>query len=281
MNKRSDIEGSRFKDLLLNERGFHQLFCDLERSGNLSLYHNENFAEDPIFNHFIIEDALLDSRTYPEQEVVHSIFHEINQVRGKSNSKGSLFMEDFWQNGPRFEKTAIEEGFRISDKMEILSKPVDKPVRGDNAETRFEKTRKPIASLTKDVRSWNRVFMDSFSIPKSWEDELLRREGICLDNPDVSFIIAQVNSDSESSFNAGCLLSFVRPSHCCGIYCVGTIPRWRGRGVALEMLEFAHGLATKFGCKMLTLQTLTSDNVSPMYKKIGYTADFERDILFP
>jgi GNAT superfamily N-acetyltransferase len=64
-----------------------------------------------------------------------------------------------------------------------------------------------------------------------------------------------------------------------GVYCVGTLPQKRGRGIARSMLQRSEVIAQSEGCKIMTLQTIESDNVTPMYLKLGYAMEFERNVL--
>jgi GNAT superfamily N-acetyltransferase len=64
-----------------------------------------------------------------------------------------------------------------------------------------------------------------------------------------------------------------------GVYCVGTLPESRGRGIATSMLRAAEDYGAKLGCRYLTLQTVLSDGVTTMYIGQGYKIDFERDLL--
>ncbi|MHB1908961.1 MAG: GNAT family N-acetyltransferase [Nitrososphaerales archaeon] len=255
----------RFQELLENERGFDQLFCDLATTEHLYLFHNRNFAEDPIFNHFAVQEQYYDklgSDSFFDKKI-------IQEARAASFSlklSTSIFVESFLPKRSSFEKIAVESGYRLTDKMEVLSKETTKVERA----IKFE------VSSTKNVLEWNSVFVQSYGIPASWGQELLRRENKMLLDPNVTFVIAR-DRDSKA---LGCTLAFVEPKSCLGIYCVGTLKEYRGRGIALDMLAFCEMYALNHNCPIITLQTLSSDNVSPLYKKIGYKTDFEREILW-
>jgi GNAT superfamily N-acetyltransferase len=261
----------RFSDLLKNERGFHLLFCDMIETEYLALYQNKSFAEDPIFNHFVLKEELLGSQSNLEPNKVRAAIQSAKSKSVELKLSTSIFIENFWPRTNQFEKSAIESGYRITDRMEILSKTIGKEKQ--NPETSESYT----TSTTTDVEEWNDVFMASYSIPTYWKNELFRRESEALNDGRTKFVISR---DSRSSRASGCLLTFVLPDSCLGVYCVGTIPELRGKGIARRMLHFAEKIALEHGCNRLTLQTLTSDHVAPMYKKIGYKTEFERDILW-
>jgi GNAT superfamily N-acetyltransferase len=262
----------RFKSLLLNERAFHLLFCELkEFPENLTLYSNLKFAEDPIFNHFILSDSLLDSEKPIPNEKLESVFERVKLEERNRSAKESVFVEDFWRRRRQIEEFAIDSSFVVSDRMEVLSKPlsIDTKLSSDSSVTAYSST---------NFEIWNDVFIQSYSIPFSWKDELLSREKSILSKGEATFVLADLKTDKGSE-TAGCLLTFKKPDTHLGIYCVGTIPEHRGHGVAKAMLSFAERIAQDEGCNTMTLQTLTSDSVSPMYKKLGYSTEFNRDIL--
>ncbi len=272
-----------FRDLLTNERGFHLLFCDLFESESFSLYHNKSFSEDPIFNHFLIRDDLLQSHTQIDQSKVNSIVRSIKSKAQELKLSTSLFVENFWERRGQFEKSAVDTGYRVTDKMEILSKTLT----GSLEETATERQKSSVSGLdgfevsyTNDYESWNDVFMSSYSIPPHWKEELVRREEKIRLSNSAKFVLAK--DLANNSIPSGCLLTFSSgpTENYLGIYCVGTVPEERGKGVAKEMLDFAERDALKQGQKVLTLQTLTSDGVAAMYKKIGYKTEFERNIYW-
>ncbi|MGI0092411.1 MAG: hypothetical protein ACREBS_11955, partial [Nitrososphaerales archaeon] len=58
----------RFKSMLSNEREFDRLFCDVIQRDRFSLFFNERFADDPVFNHATIASAILESTTEERQQ---------------------------------------------------------------------------------------------------------------------------------------------------------------------------------------------------------------------
>lgn len=264
-----------FRSLLANERGFHLLFCDLFETSSFSLYHNRVFAEDPIFNHFVIDDELLLSQAPLDSSMVRLVVSEIRSKAESFELNTTIFLENFWPRSAQFERASIGMGYRVADKMEVLTKILGRRITKatEPGEARFE------IAETMDVGMWNKVFMSSYAIPRQWEAELLRREGEILKNRGASFILA--TDRKRANMPSGCLLEFSGPDPYVGIYCVGTIPEQRGKGVARQMLLSMEDHAlTSDKPVVLVLQTLSSDGVAPMYKKMGYATRFERDILF-
>ena len=256
------------KLLLKNEQEFDTLFSSMEKHTHFVLFRNLAFAEDPVFNHFLVNDSILEGET--SDETLLRIIEEIKKLSATLGFRTTVFLENIWKKAPQFERLAIGQGFKISEKMEILSKNLDPknvlpPSPGISV------------SETKDFEAWNRIFVSSFQIPSSWCGELISREKEIVGNESVTLFLAKESSRVEPQ---GCLLSFVFPPELMGIYCVGTEPRSRGRGIARALMSFAEEKARKIGCSRMTLQTVTSDGVSPMYKKMGYVTEFDRNILW-
>lgn len=60
-----------------------------------------------------------------------------------------------------------------------------------------------------------------------------------------------------------------RTPGCLGLYCLGTLPKYRGRGVARSLLGAAQGIAAREG-RRLVLQSLLSEETHPFYTRLGF-----------
>jgi ribosomal protein S18 acetylase RimI-like enzyme len=253
----------QFEKLVSNEHYFHELFSDKTVGKSFTLYYNSNFADDPIFNHAVLK---ANSRSENSEEILASI----RSAAEKTEVPASIFVDKYASWAESFEKAAMEIGYRVADTMTVLSKPLEK-----RSTSRVDS--RIVSFTTKDFELWNDIFMRSFRIGISWKNELLRREAMFLNDRRVTLFLA---GEDGSGFPAsGCLLLAITPDDCSGIYSVGTLPERRGRGVARSMMDAAEAYASNRGCKTVTLQTLNSDDVAPMYLKMGYRVDFLRDIL--
>ncbi len=257
------------RHLIQNEQEFHKLFSGFKKYNSITLFHNRAFAEDPVFNHFVVDESILNNENESEELLIKTVA-ELKKISFEIGFRTTVFVESIWRKTAPFEKIAIGEGYRITEKMEILSKELGP----DNALTTNASVQ---VTETEEVELWNSVFMTSFAIPVPWKEELLRKEKQIADKSKATLLLGREAGSKESQ---GCLLAFVEPIELMGIYCVGTDPRWRGRGIARAMLSYAENKGRMMGCRFMTLQTITSDGISPMYKKMGYVTEFERDILW-
>jgi GNAT superfamily N-acetyltransferase len=254
-----------FEKMLSNERSFHELFSDVIQEKAFTLYFNSNFADDPVFNH-----AVLNAEVSGEPARFEDFTETIGSIRSaaeKVRVPASIFVEKFASWAGVFEAAAVGEGYRIAEGMSILSKPLCGEV-----EPRPNITCSP----TRDIELWNDIFMRSFRIDYSWRIELLARESKFVDDTRTALLLAREEGGPPAS---GCLLLHKVPEECAGIYSVGTLPERRGRSVARSLMQAAESYALQEGCEFATLQTVNSDGVTPMYLKMGYKLEFQRDIL--
>ena len=256
-----------FENMLANERSFDRLFCDVLKEQYFHVYYNQKFADDPVFNHFVLDDKL-SSIANPES-TFEQLLSDCTATAEKLKITASIFVDKYRSWTDIFERIAIDQGFRIGGRMNLLSKPVERQKEGSMHHAHVD--------VTRDVDLWNRTFMRSYDIPDSWSDELLARENNFLDDPRTVLLLAE---DLEThAKGAGCILLHAEPADWMGVYCVGTVPESRHKGIANEMMYMSESIALSRGCKYLTLQTIESDGVTPMYQKVGYQIQFERDIL--
>ena len=263
-----------FHKLLSNEQSFDALFCTVGRLTDGTFYYNKEFVEDPIYNHFVIDDNVFSLSSSSLDPRIETMLLNLREEARKSNIAISIFVEDFWPKNIDIEEELIQNGFRIGEKMEIFLKKLSR----EQNETILESHRDLSVFKTSDIDLWNRAFIDSFAIPDTWTKELEKRlTSLVQKNKESSTLL--VAKDQDASFGSGCLLLHRFPRNIMGVYCVGTIPSMRGQGVARAMLKFSEKFALDEGCDNMTLQTMVMDNVSPMYLKMGYELQFRRNVF--
>ena len=73
-------------------------------------------------------------------------------------------------------------------------------------------------------------------------------------------------------------LALFRTGGLAGVYCVGTVPEFRKRGVATGLLSRAKEIADAEG-RELILQTLASDRAEPFYSQRGFECLYSKTIM--
>ena len=256
-----------FENMLANERSFDRLFCDVLKEQYFQVYYNQKFADDPVFNHFVLDNRL--SGVADPESTFEQLLSDCLLTSDKLKITASIFVDKYLPWTDEFEGIAIDHGFRIGGRMNLLTKPV--------VSISESVTHHAHVDVTRDVDLWNRTFMRSYDIPESWSDELLSRERNFLDDPRTVLLLAEeLETHSKGD---GCILLHTEPADWMGVYCVGTVPESRRKGIANEMMRESESIAHSRGCRYLTLQTIESDGVTPMYQKLGYQIQFQRDIL--
>jgi GNAT superfamily N-acetyltransferase len=254
--------------MLSNETSFDKLFCDVASSTDFDLYYNKEFSEDPVFNHSLISESILNGTFHPEdRDSMHELLHEIRIESSSHSVQATVFVENFWKNASIMARNAVEFGYIIAGSMNILSKKVLNSFSSTSGDLEIGETN--------DIQLWNDTFMSAFSIGRRWEKELLRRLGKFSTSKMTTLFLATDKNGSA----AGCLLLHRMPPDLMGVYCVGTLPHKRNMGVATFMMKKAEERARSVGCQNLTLQTIVSDGIAPFYLSLGYKIEFERNIL--
>jgi GNAT superfamily N-acetyltransferase len=122
-----------------------------------------------------------------------------------------------------------------------------------------------------DHREWARVYLESFYGDASLLPEVLEVLGR-LPRGSADLLVARVGGK-----NAGGLACH-RSGGLLGVYCVGTLPQFRRRGVAATLLQRAAETARKEG-RDLILQTLESDSVESFYESQGFRRLFSKRLM--
>ncbi len=161
-------------------------------------------------------------------------------------------------------KALTRKGYRKVDTMTVLASTS----RSQRAE------RAPVVevSSSSSVYDWSRAYLQSF-----YGDEHLLQA--------VTKVASRLKQMREATLLearlegtvAGVLAIFRTPG-LAGVYCVGTLPKFRRMGVAGTLIGRANGMAQSEGRK-LCLQTLESDGAEPFYLARGFTELYRKDFM--
>lgn len=147
--------------------------------------------------------------------------------------------------------------YKLYDILIVMERPVNENL-GAGRKFRIDK----INSVKIDA--WGGAFIRSFNIEKSWENEVYARVKQLSSKEELTFL-ATYGHDRVLGVSA--LFSCEKIS---GLYCLGTIPSERGRGVASSLVQKCVEEARKQGSEVLCLQTLQKDNLEGFYRRLGF-----------
>jgi hypothetical protein len=123
-------------------------------------------------------------------------------------------------------------------------------------------------SKSSDVTTWIDLFCRSFSVPE-WKDEVSRI--IRANTNKIDLLLAY-----KGSTPAGCAALF-KKSDLIGLYCLGTVPMQRSKGVAASILKYASALAEERKLPLF-LQTFGSEKLLGLYRAKGFEVVYTKAI---
>jgi GNAT superfamily N-acetyltransferase len=154
------------------------------------------------------------------------------------------------------------DGFSLADSMYVLSSTTDPNPYGAKV---------PIVTETADTITWTDIFCKSFSVPE-WKHEV---ERIIKESTRKLDLLLAYNIENRP---VGCAALFTK-SGITALYCLGTVPMQRNKGIAKSILKFAKTFAKqKHDSPTLFLQTLGSENLLDLYKSAGFKIAYTKVI---
>ncbi|MEM3386520.1 MAG: GNAT family N-acetyltransferase [Nitrososphaerales archaeon] len=238
-------------DLECNELQFFSLWSKQWTTENLILLYNPIFSDDPLFNHALLKDMEV-VLTQDDLRYVKS-FYERLKVRP------ALFLLE-----KKYQELLLESDFEVLDKLLTMS-------TGTRSCAPSNPSIKISICSKDDLEDWVKVFVDAFAA-YSWVDGLKEITPNLLKHPGCTLYIARYKS---KAVGVAARFSSEKLS---GIYCLGTIPDLRGRGIGSTLIKHLINEAYKEGDRNLCLQTLLSENLIRFYTKLGFKKVYRKVI---
>jgi N-acetylglutamate synthase-like GNAT family acetyltransferase len=116
---------------------------------------------------------------------------------------------------------------------------------------------------------WIEIFCSSFMVP-DWRHELEIR--IARNFEKLHLVICYLDKTP-----AGCAALF-STEKLMGLYCLGTLPQFRARGVASRLVRHSMRIAEAHGTDLF-LQTLSSHRLACFYSRLGFRSHYRKKIL--
>jgi GNAT superfamily N-acetyltransferase len=114
-----------------------------------------------------------------------------------------------------------------------------------------------------DVRAWVETYLLSFYGDLALEKEVTRIIDEILPMESVTLLVAELGGKVAGA------TALKRTPGLLGLYCLGTLPKFRNRGVARSLLSAAQYIAISEK-RILVLQSLASEETEPFYSKFGF-----------
>jgi predicted GNAT family acetyltransferase len=122
------------------------------------------------------------------------------------------------------------------------------------------------------LRDWVRVYLLSFYGDLSLMKPVSEIVGSVGDQPEVTFLIGTIEGEAAGA------LALYRTKNLLGVYCVGTLPEFRKKGVAATILCRAKNTAIAEHRRMV-LQTILSDGYTGFYTARGFDTLYVKTLM--
>jgi len=210
--------------------------------------------DEPLFNH----SGFLDTEAYTEQL--------LPQIEMSFRSEGlipSFFIKKI--RGYRIIGDKLRaNGYRIVDGLSVMGMAT--------ASFNVNSEVKPEVIGEEGMERWCETYLLSFYEEKGLLGHVMGITDRAIKDKRARLILAEYDG-----VPAGTLALF-ETENIGGVYCVGTMPKFRRRGVASTMLKFAYEL-TREGGKKLALQTFLTDTLERFYMQMGFRRVYLKEVL--
>ncbi len=160
-------------------------------------------------------------------------------------------------NNPSLEELLRKKGFTFYDTQHVLKKSTDNNLENP-----------PIHHIArKDSLLWADIFCKSYDCPE-WIDEV---------NAIVRKSVSEVEYLVDSENNASCVALYEKNS-VLGLYCLGTVPEKRRKGLAKLLISYALNQVKTKKLDFLMLETYQRDALLEFYLKLGFEKVYEKKI---
>jgi GNAT superfamily N-acetyltransferase len=159
-------------------------------------------------------------------------------------------------------KFLLASGYRMVDEMTVFASAG--PMAGNDVEVR--------AAMPGSGDEWARTYLRAFYGTEELADTVAPIVGRLLGTKAATLLEARVDGRTAG------VLAIFRTKGVAGVYCVGTAPRYRKRGVAAGLLARAREIAEAEG-RTLVLQSLASDGSGPYYSRRGFARLYSKQVM--
>jgi ribosomal protein S18 acetylase RimI-like enzyme len=253
----SQGEDSNFADPRMekNETAFCSLWSDRIRIHDCAdLFVNDKLNGDYFFNR-------LNPFTCPFDTMV--VIEEAMRVCMRKGTDCYVYIHDKKSN---YESSLLQAGFELIDTMQILKAESHK---SEQVNQKINVVRVDLASID----NWVETFCRSFDVFE-WKQEV--EKIIDLHYNKLILLLGLIHIRSQPQVG-GCAALYANHG-VMGLYCLGTISKFRGLGLARRMVGLSLEIAQQHGINPLFLQTFTNDGLLLFYKKLGFRIVYKKKV---
>jgi GNAT superfamily N-acetyltransferase len=175
-----------------------------------------------------------------------------------------IYVQDTQEFSVLRERLRKEEEYAVIDKMSVME--MRAPSFRSNPEVAVERTKQ------EDAEEWCEAYLQAFYGNLELFSPTLEIVRRSMKQEGATFVSARIAKSI-----VGTLVMYTKEG-VLGIYCVGTRPRFRKKGVANTMLAFANDVSRHAGATMI-LQTMLSDRVEGLYIKLGLVPVYRKEVF--
>jgi ribosomal protein S18 acetylase RimI-like enzyme len=226
----------------LNDFEFTEFWSKVTNLKCGTLFMNQNLPDDLFFDK-LTNIICLDEKTIEE---TISVF-EHNHMHPFVYSLNNQHLEDF----------LLEKNFKFHDTQHVLKKQA--VVRNETF---------PVRHIGKnDSLLWSEIFCKSYDCYE-WINEV--NKIVTNSCHDVEYLI-------DVKDHASCVALYEKNS-ILGLYCLGTLPKYRKKGLARLLIDYALNKVKTRNLDFLMLETYQRDNLLGFYSKLGFEKVYEKKI---
>ncbi len=236
------------RDLELNELGWWANWATAQRLGrDAYLLSSEDFPEV-----FFNRGVLLSCDSEPSLKGLEAL----------SRTMGATPALTVFGSCQGMIRTLVASGYQRKDTFVVMIAAPGVGAYGRRVEAR----------PAENARDWAEAYLKAFYGEVRLLPAVAKIVGPLVKDGSTTLLEAEVDGKV-----AGTLAAF-RTEGLMGVYCVGTVPEFRRRGVAGALLAHARALASSEG-RTILLQTLESDGVVPFYQRRGFRILYRKILM--
>jgi N-acetylglutamate synthase-like GNAT family acetyltransferase len=171
----------------------------------------------------------------------------------------------------RLRASLSSKGYAITDRMLVMESRL-RAGNESSSNPEVEVTLVGSRSQGKELQEWTRTYLQAFYGDQRRSKEVNRIMQKVVKDRKATVVLARIGRTVT-----GCAALY-RTAGVAGVYCVGTDPGFRKRGVGAAMLKAMRGLAEGEG-RRLILQAMASDAVEEFYLKQGFKLAYTKNLF--